>query len=85
MYKIVTVFRNSRVNEVMSTARIIKYSKRDLFEVTLDLHGLWGSDSCQSMDIYLWVGCWQRRFSKMSRLNLIMSSVLSIDILLYFR
>ena len=45
MDKIVILFGDLRVNEVMSATRINEYCKNDLLEKTLDLHGLWGGDS----------------------------------------
>ena len=85
MYKTISLFGNSRINEVMSATRINEYSQRDLLEVTLDLHDLWGSEYYQSIDIYLWVGFLQRRFNKLLRLNLIIYNFLSIYILIQFR
>ena len=45
MDKIVNLFGDPRVNEVMSATIINEYCKRELLEETLDLHGLWGGES----------------------------------------
>ena len=45
MDKTINLFRNLRVNEVMGATRINEYCKRNLIEETLNLLGLWGSDS----------------------------------------
>ena len=45
MDKTISLFGDHGVNEVMSDTRINEYCKRDIFEETLDSHGLWDGDS----------------------------------------
>ena len=45
MDKIISLFGDPGVNEVMSATKINEYCKRDIFEETPNLHGLWGGDS----------------------------------------
>ena len=45
MDKTIILFGDPGVNEVMSATIINEYYKREIFEETLDPHGLWGGDS----------------------------------------
>ena len=45
MDKIIILFGDLRVDEVMSATIINEYCKRDIFEETPEPHGLWGGDS----------------------------------------
>ena len=45
MDKTISLFGNPGVNEVMSASKINDYCKRDFFEETFELHGLWGFES----------------------------------------
>ena len=64
MDKIISLFGNPRVNEVMSASRINEYCKRDFFEETFDPHGLWGGDSGECMEKYLWLVVLRRKVKR---------------------
>ena len=75
MDETISLFGNPRFNEVVSASKINEYCKRDILEETLDPHGLWGGDSNQCMEIYLWMVFMRRRVNKW---------LLNVDLIIYW-